>query len=153
MSITKFNKGGMPFTNNERYDEFKTLTEFIRKGNVFMGITMFNKGDMLFTNTERYEEFKTLKELYEENGKERRYLVTALYTYNSVYGYGCFAKSEGFNISLPSHMVETVKEIRKDKESIEQINNGEVFIEIYTYSLPDKYPGKKFYSVNFVLSK
>ena len=116
-----------------------------------MGITKFNKGDMLFTNNERYNEFKTLKELYEENGKERRYLITGLYTYKSVYGEGCFAKSEGFNISLPSHMVETVEEIRKDKESIEQINNGEVFIEIYTYSLPDKYPNKVFYSVNFIV--
>ena len=116
-----------------------------------MGITKFNKGDMLFTNNERYNEFKTLKELYEENGKERRYLITGLHTYKSVYGEGCFAKSEGFNISLPSHMVETVEEIRKDEESIEQINNGEVFIEIYTYSLPDKYPNKVFYSVNFIV--
>lgn len=116
-----------------------------------MSITKFNKGDMLFTNTERYEEFKTLKELYEENGKERRYLITGLYIYKSVYGEGCFAKSEGFNISLPTHMVETVKEIRDDEESVAQINDGEVFIEIYTYSLPDKYPNKKFYSVNFVV--
>lgn len=116
-----------------------------------MGITKFNKGDMLFTNTERYDEFKTLKELYEENGKDKRYLITGLYTYKSVYGKGCFAKSEGFNISLPSHMTKTVEEIRNDKESVEQINNGEVFIEIYTYSLPDKYPNKKFYSVNFVV--
>src|SRR5690606_32206198 len=98
-----------------------------------MGITKFNKGDALFTNTERYDEFKTLKELYEEYGKGKRYLITGLYVYKSVYGEGCFAKSEGFNISLPSHMVETVKEIRQDKESIEQINNSEVFIEIYTY--------------------
>lgn len=118
-----------------------------------MGITKFNKGDMLFTNTERYTEFKSLKELYEENGKDKRYLITGLYTFKSVYGEGCFAKSEGFNISLPTHMVETVKEIRKDKESIEQINNGEVYIEIYTYTLPDKYPNKKFYSVNFILEE
>ena len=116
-----------------------------------MSITKFNKGDMLFTNNERYTEFKTLKELYEENGKEKRYLVKGLYNYKSVYGNGCFAKSEGFNISLPTHMVQTVEEIRNDRESIEQINNGEVFIEIYTYSLPDKYPNKKFYSVNFVV--
>ena len=116
-----------------------------------MSIMKFNKGDMLFTNDDRYTEFKTLSELYEENGKEKRYLITGLYTYKSVYGEGCFAKSEGFNISLPSHMVGTVKEIREDAESVEQINNGEVFIEIYNYSLPDKYPNKKFYSVNFIL--
>lgn len=116
-----------------------------------MSITQFNKGDMLFTNTERYEEFKTLKELYMKNGKNKRYLITGLYTYRSVYGEGCFAKSEGFNISLPSHMTETVKRIREDKESVQQINNGEVFIEIYTYTLPDKYPNKNFYSVNFIV--
>ena len=116
-----------------------------------MGIMKFNKGDMLFTNTERYSEFKKLEELYEENGKDKTYLITGLYTFKGVYGEGCFAKSEGFNISLPTHMVETVKKIRKDEESVKQINNCEVFIEIYTYSLPDKYPNKKFYSVNFVV--
>ncbi len=116
-----------------------------------MGITKFNRDDTLFTNTERYSEFKTLKELYEEIGRDGRYLVTGLYTYKSTYGEGCFAKSEGFNISLPRHMVETVKVIRSDKESVEQINRGEVFIEIYTYTLPKKYPDREFYGVKFVV--
>jgi len=115
-----------------------------------MGITKFNKRDMLFNNTERFDEFKTLKELYEENGKGKKYLITGLYTYRSAYGEGCFAKSEGFNISLPTHMLGTVKVIREDAESVEQINNGEVYIEIYTYSYT-QYPNKKFYSVNFVV--
>lgn len=115
-----------------------------------MSISKFNKGVDIFKNSERFTEFKTLKELYEENGREKIYKVTGLYTYKSVYGAGCFAKSEGFNISLPTHMVETIEEIRKDKESIEQINNGVVYIEIYTYTLPDKYPNKIFYSVNFI---
>jgi len=115
-----------------------------------MGITKFNKKDMLFTNTERYEEFKTLKELYEENGKGKRYLITGLFVYKSAYGEGCFARSEGFNITLPSHMLGTVKIIREDAESVEQINNGEVYIEIYTYTYT-QYPNKKFYSVNFVV--
>ncbi len=116
-----------------------------------MGITKFNREDTLFSNNERYSEFKTLKELYGENGREGRYLVTGLYTFKSAYGEGCFAKTEGFNISLPSHMVETVKAIRMDKESVEQINNGEVYIEIYTYTLPKKYPNREFYGVNFVV--
>lgn len=118
-----------------------------------MSISKFNKGVDIFKNSERFNEFKTLKELYEENGREKIYKVTGLYTYKSVYGEGCFARSEGFNISLPTHMVETIEEIRKDKESIEQINNGEVYVEIYTYSMPDKYPNKLFYNVNFIEKK
>ena len=47
-------------------------------------------------------------------------------------------------------MVETVKEIREDAESVEEINQGLVYVEIYSYNLPDKYPDKTFYSINFV---
>lgn len=116
-----------------------------------MGITRFNKSEFLFTNTEKFEEFKTLEELFKENGREKRYIVTGVYTYKSVYGDGCFIKSDGFNISLPSHMVNTVKEIREDEESIKQINEQRVFVEIYPYTLPDKYPDKTFYSINLVV--
>lgn len=115
-----------------------------------MSITKFNKSEMLFNNTEKFEEFRTLEELFNANGKEEKYLVNGLYTYKSVYGDGCFIKSNGFNISLPSHMVETVKEIREDVESVEEINQGLVYVEIYSYNLPDKYPDKTFYSINFV---
>ncbi len=115
-----------------------------------MSITKFNKTEILFTNTEKFEEFKTLKELFKENGKQEKYLVNGVYSYKSAYGEGCFIKSDGFNISLPNHMVNIVKEIRKDNESIQEINDGKVFIEIYTYTLPDKYPDKTFYSVNFL---
>lgn len=118
-----------------------------------MSIEKFNRSEVLFTNNERFTEFKTLKELYEENGKDKKYLVTGLYTFKSVYGDGCFIKTEGFNVSLPSHMNKIVEDIREDAESIEQINNGEVFIDIYSYSLPDKYPNKNFYSVNFISEK
>ena len=47
-------------------------------------------------------------------------------------------------------MVDTVNNIRGDKESIEEINNGKVGVNIYSYTLPDKYPDKTFYSINFV---
>lgn len=115
-----------------------------------MGISKFNKAELLFTDNERLDVFKTLEELYKEDGKEVRYLVKGVYIYESSYGKGCFIKSEEFNISLPSHLVETIKNIRGDMESIEQINDGKVFITIYSYTLPDKYPNKVFYSINFV---
>ena len=115
-----------------------------------MGISKFNKAELLFKDNERFDDFKTLEELFKEDGKEVRYLVKGVYIYESSYGRGCFIKSEGFNISLPSHLLETIKNIREGKESVEQINDGKVFINIYSYTLPDKYPNKVFYSINFV---
>lgn len=115
-----------------------------------MGITKFNKGEFLFTDVEKYDHFKTLEDLSLEFGNNEKYIVKGLYTYKSAYGEGCFIKSDGFNISLPTHMLKTVKEIRNDEESVNQVNNGLVFIEIYTYTLPDKYPDKVFYSINFL---
>ena len=115
-----------------------------------MGITRFNKSEILFNDNERFDEFKTLEELFEENGHDKTYIVKGVYVYKSSYGEGSFIKSEDFNISLPSHMVKTITEIRNDKESVDQINQGKAGVKIYTYTLPDKYPDKVFYSINFV---
>ena len=114
-----------------------------------MSITKFNKGTVLFTDNERLEDFKTLEELFNENGKEHEYPVKGVYSYKSSYGEGCFIKSEGFNITLPNHLLETIKIIREDKESVDAINEGKISITIYSYTLPDKYPDKVFYSINF----
>ena len=114
-----------------------------------MSITKFNKGAVLFTDNERLEDFKTLEELFTENGKDKSYPVKGVYSYKSSYGEGCFIKSEGFNISLPNHMLETIKIIREDAESVEAINAGLISVTIYSYTLPDKYPDKVFYSINF----
>ena len=115
-----------------------------------MSISKFNKGELLFKDTERYNEFKNLEELFTENGYDYEYLVKGVYIYKSSYGEGCFIKSEGFNISLPSHLLDTIKSIREDEESVKSINDGKVYITIYSYTLPDKYPNKVFYSVNFI---
>ncbi len=114
-----------------------------------MSITKFNKGQVLFTDNERLEDFKTLEELFTENGKEKEYSVKGVYNYKSSYGEGCFIKSDGFNISLPNHMLDTIKTIREDVESVQAINDGKISITIYSYTLPDKYPDKVFYSINF----
>ena len=114
-----------------------------------MGISKFNKGELLFEDNERFNEFKTLEDLFTEHGKDKEYIVKGVYSYKSAYGNGSFIKSDEFNISLPSHLVETINNIRADKESIDEINEGKVFITIYSYTLPDKYPDKVFYSINF----
>ena len=119
-----------------------------------MGILNFNNNNVnLFTNEEKYEVFKSLEELYNHFGDKERYKVNGVYTYNSKYGEACFIKTDGYNIQLPNHLTKTIEDIRNDKESVDQINNGLVFIEIYSYTLPDKYPNKVFYSINFILEQ
>ena len=113
-----------------------------------MNITKFNKAELLFKDNERFEDFKTLSELV-ELGKFT-HDVNGVYTYEGNYGKGCFIKSDGYNISLPSHMVNTIETIRNDSGSVQEINDGRVVVEIYTYTLPDKYPGQTFFSVNFI---
>lgn len=115
-----------------------------------MAISKFNKGELVFKDTERFNEFKTLEQLFNENGLDKQYIVKGVYSFKSSYGEGCFIKSDGFNISLPTHLLNTIKEIREDKESIDAINDGRVYTTIYSYTLPEKYPNKVFYSVNFI---
>ena len=115
-----------------------------------MGISKFNKAELLFKDNERFDDFKTLEELFVEDESGVDYLVKGVYSYESSYGKGCFIKSEDFNISLPSHLLDTINSIREDEESVEQINEGKVYINIYSYTLPDKYPNKVFYSINFI---
>lgn len=119
-----------------------------------MGLLNFNNNNVnLFTNDEKYDTFKSLEELYLQNGDRQRYIVNGVYTYSSKYGESCFLKTNGYNIQLPNHLTTTIEDIRKDRESIEQINNGIAYVEIYSYTLPDKYPGKVFYSINFELAE
>ena len=115
-----------------------------------MGISKFNKAELLFKDNERFNEFKTIEDLFNEDGTDAKYIVKGVYSYKSTYGDGCFIKSDGFNISLPTHLLDTIKSIREDEESVNQINDGKVFITIYPYTLPDKYPNKVFYSINFI---
>ena len=114
-----------------------------------MGIAKFNKSELLFKDNEKFDTFMSLEELFTENDVDEKYVVRGVYSYNSSYGKGCFIKSDGFNISLPTHLIDTINSIREDKESIDEINEGKVFITIYPYTLPDKYPDKVFYSINF----
>ena len=58
----------------------------------------------------------------------------------------CFAASDGYFISLPAHLVDTVKEILTDDESCEQMNNSAAGLVIRPYEKD----GETFYSADFV---
>lgn len=58
----------------------------------------------------------------------------------------CFVASDGYFISLPAHLVETVKEILADDESCEQMNISAAGLVIRPYEKD----GETFYSADFV---
>ena len=58
----------------------------------------------------------------------------------------CFVASDGYHISLPSHLLETVKEILTDDESCEQMNNSAAGLVIRPYEKD----GETYYTADFV---
>ena len=115
-----------------------------------MSITRFNKNFVHFT-FKAGEDFKyySLKDLYEMNGKDAVYRVNALYINDTgYYGKTPLAVGDEYYINLPSHLVDTVEEIRADEDLVNDINNGKVGFKIYEYYVK-KY-NKKAYSVNWI---
>ena len=115
-----------------------------------MSITRFNKNFVHFT-FKAGEDFKyySLKELYEKYGKDAVYRVNALYINDTgYYGKTPLVVGDEYYINLPSHLVDTVEEIRADEDLVNDINNGKVGFKIYEYYVK-KY-NKKAYSVNWI---
>lgn len=113
-----------------------------------MLLDKYNKKKVNVFKYEQVEnpEYKSLKELY-ENGKTEILIKGFFINTKGYYGESAVAMARGFNINLPNHLLETVKEMLTDDEVIEMINNDRVGIEIYQYT------SKKWgtnYSVNFI---
>lgn len=116
-----------------------------------MSIVDFNKA-VMFENATRNDEFFSLKDLFERDGEGKKYKVNGVFTFNGHFGESSFISSEGYNIQLPTHLLETAKAIKKDPESVKEINEGRVYITIYPYKMNDS-QGKEhtYYSAVFML--
>lgn len=113
-----------------------------------MGIAAFNRRETRFKVDTTGFVFKKLNDLFEENKPETVYSVYGLYiNRKSKFGDSPFAASDGCFISLPNHMVDQVKDILKDSESIDQMNEGKAGLVIRPY-VDDK--GITHYSADFV---
>ena len=44
---------------------------------------------------------------------------------------------DGYNVNLPAHRVDRVKQIMADRDSTEMVNNGEVYATVYGYTGSD----------------
>lgn len=93
--------------------------------------------------------FKSLEELYQENSKDAVYVVRGLYiNTKGIYGENPVIVCDYCYVSLPKHLTQTVKEIRADKQLVDDINNGKVGFEIYEYFQPIY--RKTCYSINWL---
>lgn len=91
-------------------------------------------------------EYKRLADLYEEGTQQ--ILVHGFFINNKgKFGDSAVAMAEGYNINLPNHLRDTVKEMIQDPDIVELANEGRLGIEIYSYN--SKKWGKN-YSANFV---
>lgn len=107
----------------------------------------YNKGGKFNIDTTGFK-YVSLEKLYRAHGEETVYPLAAVYI-NKKSSYGeapVFVTHECF-VNVPSHMLDTVKDILADEEAIEDINNGRVGFTIYTYH-SDRY-NRDCYGVNF----
>ena len=112
-----------------------------------MFLNKYNKKVNVFKYEQVEEpEYKSLKDLF-ENGETEVLIKGFFINTKGYYGDSAVAIADGYNINLPNHLLETVKEMLTDGELIEMINNDRIGIEIYQYT------SKKWgtnYSVNFI---
>lgn len=97
-------------------------------------------------------EYKSLSEIFDAKHPDQVFSVYGLYV-GKFYSKrekkeveNCFAASDGFFISLPSHLVETVKSILTDDEAVDQMNGSAAGLVIRPY---DK-DGETYYTADFL---
>lgn len=114
-----------------------------------MGITKYNKGTFkkAFENVNLEGKKRvTLAELYAQNGSIPIVFKALLLSNKGKYGMSTLVVMGDYTVWLPSHMTETVKEILKDEETIEDIKAGKCAISVREYERE----GRVLYSVDFV---
>lgn len=96
--------------------------------------TKFNKGNKFTFKPADDPQYVSLEVLYNKN-PEQVHDVRALYI-NTKSRFGdapCVAIDPVIIVNLPSHLLETVKEMINDDECVAAINNNEVKFKIYSY--------------------
>lgn len=109
----------------------------------------FNKTERLFNVDTKEFDFVSLKELLEQNGTDHVYPLRGMYiNTKSQYGAQPVFITDGLLVNVPSHLLDTAKEIMRDVEAVADINAGRAGFKIYEYT-SDKYK-RTSQSVEFV---
>lgn len=90
--------------------------------------------------------YTTLGQLYNQYGENEKYQICAMWVHTSKeYGESPVFALADVLVNIPKHLTETVKEILKDSNTVDEIKAGEGWFNIYEYESH----GKKCYSLNF----
>lgn len=97
-------------------------------------LNQYNKGTSYVYDTEVERQYTNLSELYQGNGEQAEYPVEALFiNKKSKFGDAPVIVSGGYLVNAPSHLTETVVEMRGNQELTELINERKVGFTIYEY--------------------
>lgn len=108
----------------------------------------FNKARKFDVDTTHFQ-YESLADMYNANGKEHIYPLTAIYiNTKSKFGSAPVFATDTCFVNAPSHMLDTAREILADDEAVAAINNGEVGFEIYPYTA-EKF-NRECFGINFV---
>lgn len=109
----------------------------------------FNKGKKFEIDVTGFSSYYNLKTLFTKVGSDHIYPVRAIFiNTKGKYGEHPQVATDGYFISLPSHLTATCKDILADDESVETINRGLVGLKVYEYTTPNA--SKPCYSVEWV---
>ena len=117
-----------------------------------MGIAeKYNKGQNVFAfKAPDNFAFVSLENLYKENGADFVYNLKGVFVNpKTKFGEAPVATTDYCHVNLPSHMLDTVKEMRQDLELIAAVNGGKVGFKIYSYITPN-HPAGPCYAITFV---
>lgn len=115
-----------------------------------MGVAeKYNKGNVFtFKETDGFV-YKSLEDLYNSHGEETIFSLRAVFiNTKSKYGDSPVAVTSDCFVNLPTHLLETVKEMLVDDEFINAVNDGKVGFTVYEYQ--SNHRQKPCYSVRFI---
>lgn len=94
-------------------------------------------------------EYRSLSELYIKNDKDFVYKVRAVYiNTKSRFGESPVIATDDCLVNLPQHLTDVAKQIMRDEETVQAINDGKFGFTIYQYTSKNR--KDVFFSVNWV---
>lgn len=98
-------------------------------------LSKYNKKPMFEYDNEKEREYTNLETLIQQHGEKKQYQLHALFiNTKSRFGDAPILVTDRYMVNAPQHLLETVKEMMKDSELINLINDRKVGFTIYGYN-------------------
>lgn len=96
--------------------------------------TKYNKNKVFDVDTTGFT-YASIADLYNNNGADKIYTLRGVWiNTKGKFGDQPLGATDKFYVNFPTHMLNTIKEILKDDESIKDINAGKCGFQIYSYT-------------------